>query len=101
MRSFRRLASIAALGFAAAPNAQTLRSTSTFAGLRVKGAALPASAAIVGATAAVPPPQSSRTATARRLPGFVAGAAPAADDAQAHERNRRFLQAVQARLPAR
>ncbi len=47
------------------------------------------------ATAAMPAPQPSAPAAARRLPGFVAGPAPAGDSAQAHERNRRFLDAVQ------
>jgi hypothetical protein len=56
------------------------------------GVAAPAPSAV---TAAMPAPQSSAPAAARRLPGFVAGPAPATDSAQAHERNRRFLDAVQ------
>ncbi len=57
------------------------------------GLAAPPASTVAAATSA--------PAAARRLPGFVAGPAPATDDAQAHERNRRFLDAVQGRLATR
>jgi hypothetical protein len=61
----------------------------------------------LGVATAVPPPNAQPAATpvvaanaAPRLPGFVAGAATPMDDAAASVRNRRFLNAVQAKLRA-